>query len=64
MEKFEYHFIYESDQSFSNLFTWTAATTTSEAVFCPANVDEHFVFESLGAEVHSTGMSFIEETVH
>ena len=48
----------------TNLFTWTAATATSEAVFCPANVDEHFFFESLEAEVHRTGMSFIEETVH
>ena len=41
-----------------------ARTATNEAVFLPENVYEHFVFESLGAEVHSTGVGFVEENVH
>ena len=58
------------------VIVWTAAAVTAccaapataeitdEAVFFPKNVNEHFVSESLGAEVHSTGVGFIEAYGH
>ena len=41
-----------------------SAETTDEAVFYPENVNEHFVSESLGAEIYSTGVGFVEANVH
>ena len=38
--------------------------TTDEAVLFPENVNEHFLFESLWAEVHRTGVGFIEANGH
>ena len=42
----------------------STAVTAYEAVFSSENVYEHFVSESLGAEVHSTGVGFVEANVH
>ena len=42
----------------------STAVTAYEAVFSSENVDEHFVPESLGAEVHSTWVGFVKANVH